>query len=380
MRTKRHIVLVLFSSGLLFASCSWKINARRGAALHAKTNTEWGTGTRAVKVLYTGCGGLFISIGNTVFITDPYYTAHPLMKLRNRFGGIKPEIANTNSVLTTAIMHGIDYFKTAAVLVSHSHYDHLEDLPVLLKQDMMNQSAKIIGSPTSKCILEPFLKGHPFEDAESHAHQPTHKLDQNNGTWMVIDADTKVLPIQSNHAPHFYGGLHLWQCKPSPNCCPKPHQNVEGAELMLTKATNWKEGSTYSFLIDHIQNGDTFRIFIQTSSSQQPLGLPPKDLVKQHKINLAVICMASFKFVDDYPETLLSRLNADKTMIVHWENFMRAFVKGNVKSVRLTNPKKFYEKLKHIHQDTHSGKDATWETLKPLYKMPDPGVTITVKY
>ena len=275
---------------------------------------------------------------------------------------------------------GIDYSKTAAVLVSHSHYDHLEDLPVMLKRDLINQSAKIIGSPTSKCILQPFLKQHPFEDPELKLHHPVSDQEHNIGTWINLDSNTKLLVIRSNHAPHYYCGIHLMRCDSSMNCCVSPHGSGDDADLQKTKADNWKEGSTYSFLIDHIQQGDTFRIFIQTSSSQQPYGLPPLELVKQHKINLAVICMASYKYVSDYPDVLLKALHADKTMIVHWENFMRAFVKGNVKSVRLTNPKKFYEKLKHIHQDTQSGNDATWETLKPIYKMPDPGVTITVKY
>ena len=140
------------------------------------------------------------------------------------------------------------------------------------------------------------------------------------------------------------------------------------------KAARWTAGTVYSFLIDFI-GSDTLRVFIQTSASQHPNGLPPPAELKKKKVDVALICYASAPLVDDYPADLLNYITPDKVIFVHWEDFFRTPRSWNdVKLVRGTKPKKVKKRMEAVKLTKAQIKS------KEYFTMPKPGTYIHIKY
>jgi len=88
---------------------------------------------------WLGVAGIELRLGERVLLIDPFLTRPPLRYLR--FGRPAPDVARISRHIPNC-----DY-----ILVSHAHYDHLMDVPVLLHQ---NPQAIACGSPNTCRLLE----------------------------------------------------------------------------------------------------------------------------------------------------------------------------------------------------------------------------------
>jgi glyoxylase-like metal-dependent hydrolase (beta-lactamase superfamily II) len=362
-----HTCLVL----LMLASCTHRITKRHGRELLQETNAVIAVRTDTtehINILYTGCGGMAIVAGNEAVLVDPYSTPHGILKAR--FGHVQPDPANTHTVLTwlNALTSTLNI---RAVLVTHSHIDHMEDLPLLLRNDLLPRDVKIVGSPTARCILRGQLHRATFYNADSVRHDPRH--DRGDSTrWLTLTPNIRVLPIESMHSPHIFGYLAMGCPKNNVHCCP----DMDGIDSpdQRTRGNDWKVGRVYSYLVDIARNGKTIRLFVQTSASSPPFGLPPQAELEKRPVDLAAYCMALFHNVKRYPGRVDSVVHATRSLIIHWENFGKPFLYETPRSVTATSPHRFMKALQRSRGVN------TVAALKPYFMMPRPGVVLRVCY
>lgn len=309
-------------------------------------------GTNSIKIHYTGCGGLIIKKGETILMTDPYFSNKGLVSVvaKTLVGGyVQSSQEDVNFGLNRAPM---DIKKVKGVFISHSHYDHLMDVPWLL-EEKIDPSAIIYGNHTMKFILERF----GIDPSNILDVEPYMATRFNTGKWLDITTDIRVLPIKSHHAPHIgkiklYGGEHK--------------NNFKRKNEWKSKLNHWKEGQTLAYLFEFKEEGKSFNLFVQTSASEKPLGLPPLSVLASHPIDLAVLCVASYKNVQDYPHNHIQNLKPKAILFVHWEDFFRSYQKPP-RTVRGTKVKLFPKQVAKYYDNTK-------------FWMPKPGVTMKVIY
>lgn len=137
--------------------------------------------------------------------------------------------------------------------------------------------------------------------------------------WLIISISTaskmsRVLNRASNFCGKRRGHGRRWR-----NCI----WSRWGRWLVPPKrALQFKKGINFNYLIELLDDSGKplFRIFYNAGSGcTGGVGLPPSQMLEN--IDLLMICGASFKYVDNYPEYLLDKLRPETVFVGHWESF-----------------------------------------------------------
>ncbi len=348
----------------LFAGCSHKVTSHTFPALKIIPESPVYTidlpGARSpIQILYVGCGHLIIEYAGETVVTDPFFSIQSF----SPGGKISSDPAAFLRYKSLVTASGLDMKNAKSVWLAHTHYDHMMDLPMLLENGTLPADVGIYGNTYGAEILTNFLSPNQYHSLE----------DQTNGNpsvrWIDSTSSIRVLPIRSAHAPHLKLGpvsIHLMKGKLKSGYFEKTLTKASDE----TKQNAWAEGSVYSFLVDFVRR-DTieYRIFIQTSASHFPVGLPLPALLDQRPVDVAVLCLASSNTVKPYPVDMLRALKPQKTVFIHWEDFFEQATFGNYRLVRLTNFRKIAKRME----------DAKMPLTKDSFVMPQPGTLITIK-
>lgn len=250
---------------------------------------------------YLGVGGWRIRWRGATVLTAPFFS-NPSF-LRSGLWTIESDTALVHRFLPPVP-------EAAAVLVGHAHYDHLMDLPHILLHDAPR--ARVLGSRTAGHLLGS-VSG--FDAARMEIVDDRAGDHETPGEWIpVADGRARVMPLRSDHAPHFWG--------------------VEIMEGRLTRdpasppgaAAGWPRGRTYAYLVDLLEaNGSVaLRIYYQDAASQAPAGLlPPLPESARRRVDVAILCPAVFQEVEEYPEAILRSAEPRHVLLGHWEDFFR---------------------------------------------------------
>ena len=350
----------------LFAGCSRKVTSHAFPARDiipvSPIHTLDLPGERGpLQILYLGCGHLVIEYAGETIVTDPFFSIQSFSP-GGKIASHPDEFLRYKSLVSAS---GLEMKNAKSVLLAHTHYDHMMDLPMLMEDGMLPATTAIYGNSYGEEILKNFLSPSQYHSLQL---QPVHDREKSRGKWVDSTSSIRVLPILSEHAPHMRIGpvkIHLMKGGLKSGYFEKTLKTASSR----TKQKTWKEGSVYSFLVDFVR-GDTieYRIFIQTSASHFPVGLPAQELLDQRPVDVAVLCLASSNTVKPYPVDMLRALKPQKTVFIHWEDFFEQATFGNYRLVRFTNFRKINKRMAKERMPLTQDK----------FVMPQPGTLITI--
>lgn len=359
--------------GCLLAGCARKITERSlpfcdiVPKKDRHTLTTGSSQSDSLQILYLGCGHLVMLYKDEAVVVDPYFSIQPFTPGKK----IKSHVKDYQQWKQAIQRHQVDLSKTTSIWLAHTHYDHTMDLPMMIENKHFTDSVRVFGSEDGPRTFTNFpkIKSQYNTVSKSQVYIPDSPTVPNQ---IKTGKHIEVLPIQSDHAPHakFLGiTFHLMKG----NVREKYFQKHYDSSTDRTKKKQWREGATYSFLID-FKTGDhiDYRVFVQTSGSHFPKGKPPEALLKQKPVDVALLCLASSNYAKPYPVQIieyLDRFAPTKFMFIHWEDFFSRGSFGHYKLVRLTNFRKIHKRLKRANITLNSTDDL----------MPQPGTNVVVK-
>jgi hypothetical protein len=320
---------------------------------------------KKISVQYLGCGGLYIVKNGDGIMIDPFFSHQKIMRLGiSMFSGRngKRKLATDPKMVERGIKSiekssGEIRSQITGILTAHSHYDHLMDVPAVLKTLGTDLPVYVNQSGFNTCLN--VIDSNRMIILEKH--MTTHEVTRAPIVLKAQSGKIHVYPIFAEHNPHFKSIKFFSGSKVKPvDDYKDPYQK--------TKANDWLEGNTFSFLIDYIDaNGEIeFRMFVQSSSCNPPAGIPPEELLRKRNVDMAFLGVVSHHFSPDYPCTLLASLNPKEVVWIHWEDFFRKYSK-KPRTVRGTDVVKFF--------------DVPCVTpYKSKALIPWPGVTLDVSY
>ncbi len=260
-----------------------------------------------LQIRYLGAGGVILKRGADVLVTAPFFSNPSIPRVA--FGTIESLPEQVDRFLGGPSDNGLT--GTTGILVGHSHYDHLMDVPYIIKRYV--PQTKVYGSKTMKNILagDSTLNASDIVSVEDDIGTIDHV-----GKWWYVGPNRRVrfMALKSEHAPIIF---HI---KFFEGTVEQPLQQLP------TKASGWVEGQTLAYLIDFMSADGSavdFRIHYQDAASNPTLGFPPA-LIQgpdSRPIDVAIVCMPGFNEVDNYPERIVKLLKPRFVAIVHWENF-----------------------------------------------------------
>jgi L-ascorbate metabolism protein UlaG (beta-lactamase superfamily) len=169
----------------------------------------------SVRVIWMGTAGLFLSDGKTDIFIDPFVSRYGLFKVGLGFS-LKPQRQLIEKWIS--ITGGE---KAKAVLVSHSHYDHVMDAPYFAEPS----SAMIVGSESTANVA----RGAGISEEQIKVIKDRDS---------VTIGKFKATFIKSVHSPALFGRI------PWPGDITQPL-------IPPASASAYREGGAYAILIEH---------------------------------------------------------------------------------------------------------------------------------
>lgn len=301
LSTRSRRVVVLLALAVLCAvglnACThYRVNARFIELPSARDTSVVSDG--AVEVHFLGTGGIYLRTANATLLADPFFSNPSLWRLL-------PGVATSSNepIIRQRMGRLPDLDHLEAILVTHSHYDHAMDLPFIMAN--YARGVPVYGSPSLATLLKPLDNPQVMSLADMVIDP-----DGSAARWTTLGPRLRFATIAAEHLDHL------------------PFIKYAGGEAReddeLPKGLwNWKEGATYSFLIDVLDaNGaPQWRIFFMPSAARGKAGFPPRTILDEHKVDLAVIGSTQLPMAPGWPQELLDWLDPDAVMLVHWDDF-----------------------------------------------------------
>lgn len=272
-----------------------------------------------VEITYLGSGGFQIGYKNAVLLTAPFFTNPPLSRvapkplfiLRRKGDRLSPDSSLIERLLPERAN------RATMIVVGHSHYDHLMDVPYILRRRTPN--AVVYGSPTMRHMLmgDPALRAQPNR-VVAIAGDDVGTAER-AGTWMYnADSTFRIMALVADHAPNVkIGALKATFARGALQ---------HDLPALPQRASEWLVGEPLSYLIDVMEPGlasPRLRIYYQDAPNTAPLGFPPAETLAERAVDVALLCAATSNNVKDAPGKLLQLLQPKFVVAGHWEDFFR---------------------------------------------------------
>lgn len=247
---------------------------------------RYGGGPPMIRVRWTGAAGLeFIYNGSTLLI-DPYFSRAGLGQVL--FGRLQP-----NKGLIE--QHLASMKPVRAMVVSHTHFDHALDVPVVAG----HVDGPVLGSESLYRLMRAYGLGNRVRVCSP-------------GEKMVLDDQVAVTMLPSKHGRVLVGRV------------PYPGEIEENLCLPL-KAAGYKVGQVYAPRI-HIKN----RVFLHVGSA----GYDEESLDGQ-SCDVLFLCVPGWKRMAGYPDRIIRKTTPHTVILFHHDDFFKPLDKNRkVRSLR----------------------------------------------
>lgn len=260
-------------------------------------------------IQYLGTGGIIVEVNGDAILADPFFS-NPTISDLVFLKGLQPKKKVIQKYLP-------DMTNVKGMLVGHGHYDHLMDVPVVA--EMMPSTAKVYGSDTAVHQIASAVDASQLVALNSGLSTFD---DTDDIRWIDVSQNVRVMPIESGHAPHVGGYLFAGgEVKAKRSDLPKD-------------VLDWQCGKAIAYVIEWLGSDKViFRALYISSAAGFPQGVPPKRYLKSleqsnQKFDVAILGVANFRSVDNYPQGLLDWLKPKAVVMVHWERFWEPYVLG----------------------------------------------------
>lgn len=261
--------------------------------------------TDSLELTYLGVGGFLLRRQGQAIMTAPSFTHRGLLRTMLPW----PFQYLSDTALIDARLRGLGVDDVSAILVGHSHYDHLADVPYVARR--WTPRATIHGSRTMAHTLagDAALRSRTHGVADSAAG-PTKP-----GRWIYPPGGgVRFMAIESSHAPNL--GRFTFA---------EGHLERDRTSLPRT-ARGWLEGEVYAYLIDVIAPDSTpvFRIYYQDAAADsQHVGIPMTAAADLRPIDIAIMTVGNYQAVANNPQVLIESVKPTFVILSHWEDFFR---------------------------------------------------------
>ncbi len=244
-----------------------------------------------VRVTWLGTAGVRVDDGWTALLIDPFVT-------RVGVGAIVFGKGLTTDPEQAAI---VDTRDVAAVLVTHSHYDHLVDAPYFAEQ----ADAELLGSLSTVNVGR--VAGLP--ESRLVAVEPGQPR---------IYGDFTVTFVESLHGPALFGRV------PFPGA-------IEPRIELPASASEYKMGGAYGIVIEHPAG-----TIVHHASASWIDGM-----YEGVQADVVLLGLAGRDDTTDYLAHVVDATGAKRVIPIHWDNFFRGFDEP-LKAIRAAKIDEFF--------------------------------------
>jgi hypothetical protein len=264
----------------------------------------------SVGVTFLGVGGFLVRHRGQAVLMAPHFSKPGGHRVALNLRAL-PDTAKVNREMERLLPDSLRR-QVRAILVGHSHYDHLMDVPHIAKTFFRADSprVRIYGNDAMIATLwyDTWLRGRMMG---MEGRMGTHLRP---GLWTAPEGSRiRFMALRSEHAPHLFGKSFIPRRATPPRTTP-PERPWE-----------WQEGQTLAFLVDFLDDDGRvlFRLHYQDSASNPPLGfIPPLPESERAPLDVALLTGASFHQVSAYPDSLLSAARPRQVVLGHTDDFV----------------------------------------------------------
>jgi L-ascorbate metabolism protein UlaG (beta-lactamase superfamily) len=248
------------------------LQAYKSLLLPTTSGTE-----QPLRITFLGVSTLLLNDGETAILIDGFFTRPNAAQL------LLGKIAS-NKALIAKYVKRMDIDKLAAVIVQHSHYDHVMDSPEVALQT----GAIIVGSESTTNVG----RGSGLPENRIWVRSPGAIMDFGK---------FRVTLIESGHVPPGFPGGEITEPIISP-----------------ARATAYKIGTSYATLVEH----EGTSILINASA-----GFAPGALRNRHAdivfLGIGSLGKRDRAYMESYWREVVEAVGARHVIPIHWDNFAR---------------------------------------------------------
>jgi hypothetical protein len=298
------VALALF----LVGGCAYSLKCTRSAYTVADPAAA------TLRVVYLGTGGLIIARGSDVVLTAPLYSNPTAGEL-----AIQDFVSDHERIDAYLARYQDEIRRASLILSGHSHYDHLMDVPHVMKQWVTGANVRVYGNNAMLAVLaalEPLSLRSRLVSLESDVGQKVDVPNTHIRLWPIASEHSPQIPLPKILGVTVFPPVHLWR-----------GEAERALPALPTRAGQWSQGRVLAYVIDFLDPSGKvdYRVYYQDSPTRPGYGFPDMSALGDHRVDLAILCVGGTEAHEEFkshPRPIIEHLKPVHVLGVHWEDFL----------------------------------------------------------